>query len=118
MKILVADDSPVIRTAVSVILNEAGFEVVTAEDGIDTIQKFYAERPDLLVLDIQMPKMTGYMAARLLKEDWSVAHVPILILTAHDSAEDRYWADKSGADGYLTKETLEMISFQPSDRRR
>lgn len=106
MKILVADDSPVIRTAVSVILNEAGFEVVTAEDGIDTIQKFYAERPDLLVLDIQMPKMTGYMAARLLKEDWSVAHVPILILTAHDSAEDRYWADKSGADGYLTKETL------------
>lgn len=106
MKILVADDSPVIRTAVSVILDDAGYDVVTAEDGIETIQKFYSERPDLLVLDIQMPNMTGYMAARLLKEDWSVAHVPILILTAHDSAEDRYWAEKSGADGYLTKETL------------
>lgn len=106
MRILVADDSPVIRTAVSVILEEAGYEVVTAGDGIETIQKFYEERPDLVVLDIRMPNMTGYMACRLLKEDWSVAHIPILILTAHDSAEDRYWADKSGADGYLTKEAL------------
>lgn len=112
MKILVADDSPVIRTAVSVILQDAGFEVVMASDGIETIQKFYEDRPDLVVLDIQMPKMTGYMACRLLKEDWSVAHIPILILTAHDSAEDRYWADKSGADGYLTKEFLgeELLS--------
>ena len=59
MKILIADDSPVIRTAVTVILDDAGYEVVTAEDGIETIQKFYSERPDLLVLDIQMPNMTG-----------------------------------------------------------
>lgn len=106
MRILVADDSPVIRTAVSVVLEDAGYEVVTAADGIEAIQKFYEERPDLVVMDIQMPNMTGYMACRLLKEDWSVAHIPVLILTAHDSAEDRYWADKSGADGYLTKESL------------
>lgn len=106
MKILVADDSPVIRTAVSVVLQEAGHTIVTASDGIEAIQGVYREIPDLIVLDIQMPRMTGYMAARLIKEDWSVAHIPILILTAHDSAEDRYWADKSGADGYLTKESL------------
>lgn len=106
MRILVADDSPVIRKAVSVMLTEAGYDVVTAEDGIQTIQSFYQDRPDLVVLDIQMPRMTGYMACRLLKEDWTTAHIPILILTAHDSAEDRYWAEKSGADGYLTKETL------------
>lgn len=106
MKILVADDSPVIRTAVSVVLGEAGHDIVTASDGIEAIQAVYSELPDLIVLDIQMPKMTGYMTARLIKEDWSVAHIPILILTAHDSAEDRYWADKSGADGYLTKESL------------
>lgn len=106
MKILVADDSPVIRTAVSVVLREDGHEIITAEDGIETIQAVYREQPDLIVLDIQMPRMTGYMACRLLKEDWTVAHIPILILTAHDSTEDRYWADKSGADGYLTKESL------------
>lgn len=106
MKILVADDSPVIRAAVSSMLTEHQYDVVTAEDGIETIQAFYSERPDLVVLDLQMPKMTGYMACRMLKEDWSSAHIPILILTAHDTAEDRYWAAKSGADGYLVKENL------------
>lgn len=106
MKILVADDSPVIRTAVSVVLSADGHEIVTAEDGIGTIQAVYRKMPDLIVLDIQMPRMTGYMACRLLKEDWTVAHIPVLILTAHDSTEDRYWAAKSGADGYPTKEAL------------
>ena len=106
MRILVADDSPVIRAAVTSLLQEAGYEVVTAEDGIEAIQQFYAQPPDLVLLDIKMPRMSGYVACRLIKEDWSVAHVPILILTALDSAEDRYWSEKSGADGYLTKESL------------
>ncbi|MDF1596840.1 MAG: response regulator [Acidimicrobiia bacterium] len=106
MKILIADDSPVIRHAVSALLANNGIETVTAEDGIEAIQKFYAELPDLVLMDIQMPRMTGYVACRLLKEDWTVANIPVLILTAHDSAEDRYWSAKSGADGYLTKETL------------
>ncbi len=106
MRILVADDSPVIRAAVSSLLRDAGYEVVTAEDGIEAIQKFYSEPPDMVLLDIKMPRMSGYVACRLIKEDWSVAHIPILILTALDSAEDRYWSEKSGADGYLTKESL------------
>ncbi len=112
MRILVADDSPVIRAAVTSLLRDAGYEVVAAEDGIEAIQQFYAYPPDLVLLDIKMPRMSGYVACRLIKEDWSVAHIPILILTASDSAEDRYWSEKSGADGYLTKETLgeELLS--------
>lgn len=106
MKILVADDSPVLRAAVAKLLSEAGYEVVTAEDGIQAIQRFYADLPDLVLLDIQMPKMNGYVVCRLVKEDWAVAHIPVLILTVRDSAEDRYWATKSGADGYLVKEDL------------
>ncbi len=106
MKILIADDSPVIRHAVAALLGKNGIEAVTAENGIEAIQKFYAEMPDLVLMDIQMPGMTGYVACRLLKEDWTVANIPVLILTAHDSAEDRYWSAKSGADGYLTKESL------------
>jgi DNA-binding response OmpR family regulator len=106
VKILVADDSPVIRAAVGSLLKEAGYEVITAEDGIEAIQQFYSQVPDLVLLDIKMPRMSGYVACRLIKEDWSVAHIPILILTALDSAEDRYWSEKSGADGYLTKESL------------
>ena len=106
MKVLVADDSPVIRAAVTSLLTEAGFDVVTARDGFEAIQVFYSELPDLVLLDIRMPKMTGYVVCRLIKEDYSVAHIPVLILTALDSAEDRYWGEKSGADGYLTKESL------------
>lgn len=106
MKVLVADDSPVLRAAVAKLLADAGYEVITAGDGTEAIQRFYADLPDLVLLDIQMPKMNGYVVCRLVKEDWAVAHIPVLILTVRDSAEDRYWAQKSGADGYLTKEGL------------
>lgn len=112
MKVLIADDSPVIRTAVESLLTEAGIDVVSAEDGLEAIQVFYAEHPDVVLMDLQMPRMNGYMACRVIKEDMSAAHTPVLILTAYDNAEDRYWADKSGADAFLTKESLgdELLS--------
>lgn len=112
MKILVADDSPVLRAAVTKLLAGDGYEVVTAEDGVDAITKFYVEHPDLVLLDVQMPKLNGYVVCRLLKEDPAAAAIPILILTVRTSAEDRYWGVKSGANGYLTKDTLgeELLS--------
>ena len=106
MRILIADDSPVIRTAVTELLVTNGYEVVQANDGIEAVQRFYEELPDLVLLDLQMPGLNGYVACRMIKEDWSVAHIPVIILTAHQSAEDRYWAHKSGADAYLTKDHL------------
>ena len=106
MRILLADDSAVIRVAVSSLLAREGHEVIVAEDGVEAIQRFYENPPGLVLLDIQMPKVSGYLVCRLIKEDWSVANIPVLMLTARDTAEDRYWADKSGADGYLTKENL------------
>lgn len=106
MKILVADDSPVLRTAVTRLLEPAGYEVVLASDGIEAITNFYEERPDLVLLDVQMPKLIGYVVCRLIKDDPAVAHIPVLILTARDTEEDRYWGKRSGADGYLTKDAL------------
>jgi twitching motility two-component system response regulator PilH len=106
MRILIADDSPVLRMAVSKLLEPEGYEVVTAEDGVEAITEFYEAKPDLVLLDVQMPKLNGYVVCRLIKEDPSAAHVPVLILTVRSSAEDRYWGAKSGADGYLTKEAL------------
>ncbi len=106
MKILIADDSAVLRAAVMKLLVADGYEVVTAEDGVDAITKFYEERPDLVLLDVQMPKLNGYVVCRLLKEDPGAAVIPILILTVRNSAEDRYWGVKSGANGYLTKDAL------------
>jgi DNA-binding response OmpR family regulator len=106
MKVLVADDSPVLRAAVTKLLEKAGYEVVVAEDGVDAITRFYETFPDLVLLDIQMPKLNGYVTCRLIKDDPRAANVPVLILTVRDSAEDRYWGAESGADGYLTKDGL------------
>lgn len=106
MRILIADDAALARRVIGNKLTEAGYEIIEAEDGIDAIQKAYQEAPDMVILDIYMPRMNGYLACRLLKDDPAVAHVPVLILTAHDTAEDRYWAAKSGADRYLVKDRL------------
>lgn len=106
MRILIADDAALARRVIGNKLREAGYEVIEAEDGIDAIQKVYQEAPEMVILDIRMPRMNGYLACRLLKDDQAVAHLPVLILTAHDTAEDRYWAAKSGANRYLVKDRL------------
>ena len=76
MKVLVADDSAVLRAAVTKLLEGDGYEVVVAEDGVDAITKFYEEQPDLVLLDVQMPKLNGYVVCRLLKEDPIAASIP------------------------------------------
>ena len=106
MRILVADDSPVLRATVSKLLEAEGFAVTTAADGIEAITSAYEDPPDLILLDVKMPRLTGYVACRLLKEDPYTAHIPVLILTALDSVEDRYWGRSSGADGFITKDAL------------
>lgn len=106
MKVLIADDSPVLVTALRKLLEQSGYEVVAAMDGLEAVQRFYHENPDLVLLDIQMPKLHGYVVCRLIKEDPASRHIPVLILTGRESAEDRYWGQRSGADGYLTKESM------------
>jgi CheY-like chemotaxis protein len=106
MRILVADDSPVLRMAVSKLLEAEGFEVSTAADGIEAVTSVYEQPPDLILLDVKMPRLTGYVACRLIKEDPLTSQIPVLILTSLDSEEDRYWGKSSGADGYVTKDAL------------
>jgi twitching motility two-component system response regulator PilH len=103
-KILVADDSATLRRIVSSVLTAQGHEVITAVDGLEAAEQVYTHAPDLVVLDVQMPRMSGYVLTRLLKEDWSTAHIPVVLLTAKDGAGDRYWGLKTGANRYLTKD--------------
>lgn len=107
--ILVADDSPTLLRVVSGVLDQRGYRVVTAEDGVDAVRRFYAERPDLVICDVAMPHLSGYLVCRLLKEDWSAAHVPVMLLTSHAGAADRFWGRKTGAERYMTKD------FGPDD---
>ena len=103
-RIVIADDSPTLRRIVSSVLTSAGYEVVQAEDGVDAVQTVFREQPDAVVMDVQMPRVSGYVATRLLKDDWQTADIPVVLLTSLDAASDRYWGSKTGADGYLTKD--------------
>ncbi len=104
-RIVVADDSPTLRKVVASVLTREGFDVVAAaEDGLEAVQAAHRFQPDAVVMDVQMPRLTGYVAARLLKEDWATADIPVVLLTSLDAASDRYWGAQAGADRYLTKD--------------
>jgi DNA-binding response OmpR family regulator len=102
--VVIADDSPTLRRIVTSVLTREGFEVVTAEDGVEAVQAVFRVRPDAVVLDVQMPRVSGYVAARLLKDDWQTSDIPVVLLTSLDAASDRYWGAQAGADFYLTKD--------------
>jgi PAS domain S-box-containing protein len=101
--ILVADDSAVALILLSRRLTGAGYRVLTASDGIEAAQQAYREAPDLIVLDITMPRMNGYQVCRLLKRDPAVAHIPVIILSAADSKGTEFWSLRTGADAFMTK---------------
>ena len=102
--IVIADDSPTLRKIVTSVLTGAGYECVQAEDGVEAVQTVFRHQPDAVVMDVQMPRVSGYVATRLLKDDWQTADIPVILLTSLDAASDRYWGTKTGADGYLTKD--------------
>ena len=104
MKILIADDSPTIVEVIRFLLQSQGYEVVTAADGIEAISQIYQTLPDLVLLDIEMPKMNGYQVCRLLKSDAYTQNIPIIILTSRDQKSDRFWGLSTGADEFMTKD--------------
>jgi PAS domain S-box-containing protein len=122
--VLVADDSAIALTLLSRRLIGAGFQVVTAADGIEAAQKAYSGTPDLIILDIMMPRMNGYQVCRLLKRDPSIAHIPVIILSAGDSRGTEFWSLRTGADAFLMKgvsglellQTVEGLLAQTSVR--
>jgi twitching motility two-component system response regulator PilH len=111
-KIVVADDSPTVGYIIGSGLMAAGYEVELATDGVEAIAKVYSTQPDLILLDIDMPKMNGYQVCRLLKEDKATSHIPIVILTSRDQQQDRFWGLSTGADDYLTKDLETNVLFE------
>lgn len=100
-RILIVDDEPAVREALRRSLAFEGYATETAVDGIDALTRAEAYGPDLIVLDIQMPRMDGLTAARRLRAAGS--RVPILMLTARDTVGDRVTGLDAGADDYLVK---------------
>jgi two-component system alkaline phosphatase synthesis response regulator PhoP len=102
-KILVVDDEVYLLQILDFSLGAEGYDVVTAEDGEQALNKAKAEQPDLIVLDIMMPKVDGYEACRKLKQDPSMKDVPVILLTAKGRDIDRKLGLEVGADDYITK---------------
>jgi DNA-binding response OmpR family regulator len=99
-KILLVDDDPVLLDTLSYRLAQEGFQVITAGDGAQALQKAREERPDLVVLDLMLPELDGFDVCRILRRG---SEVPILMLTARESEMDKVVGLELGADDYLTK---------------
>ena len=100
--ILVVDYSPTARQITSAMLSEAGYDVVTAEDGVDALRLFTFHQPDAVVLDVILPKKNGFQVCRQLKAN--PEYTPkVLMLTSKTNESDQEWGRRQGADEYLTK---------------
>ena len=102
-RILVVDDEPFILRALVFILKKEGYEVQSAMDGEQALEKVAAERPEIVFLDVMMPKKDGYEVCRSIKADPSLAGTHVILLTAKGQAKDREKAAEVGADEYITK---------------
>jgi two-component system alkaline phosphatase synthesis response regulator PhoP len=102
-KILVVDDEIYIVHILDFSLGMEGYEVVTALDGEQALQKVKTEQPDLIVLDIMMPKLDGYETCKQLKSDPATKHIPVILLSAKGRNVDQRLGFDVGADDYITK---------------
>jgi len=110
--ILLVDDDHATLKYVGLILENEGYRVVVAHDGEEALLKVRESRPDLVLLDIIMPRKNGYQVCRTIKEDETLRTLPVLMLSAKSQPSDRFWAKRVGADGFVAK------PFDPADLLR
>lgn len=102
-RILLVDDEPDLVEFVKMRLEANNYDVLVANDGEEAFEVLAQNIPDLIILDIVLPKMDGHKVCELLKKDQRLAKIPVLMLTARDRQEDMRLAKKCGADGYIIK---------------
>lgn len=102
-KVLVTDDSPVDQANIKNVLTDAGFLVITASSGAETIAKAKSEKPTIIFLDIIMPEMDGYETCRTLQADPATKDIPIIFVTSKGQKADKVWGQMQGAKGHVQK---------------
>lgn len=103
VKILIVDDEPAILQLLKARLEANGFETITGANGEEALAKAKEEKPNLIVLDVMMPPPNGFQVCRMLKDDESFKHIPIILLTTKATSSDQFWGVEAGADAYVTK---------------
>lgn len=101
--ILVVDDSATIRRSAETMLANAGYEVVTAENGFEALSKITRHHPDLIFVDIMMPRLDGYQTCAIIKNNNEFRNTPVVMLTSKDGLFDKARGRVVGSDEYLTK---------------
>ena len=102
-KILVVDDESDVLSLLNLMLDSQGYQVVSASDGQEALEKARSAGPDLILLDVMLPRLDGYKVARMLKFDENFRHIPIIMLTAKVQEKDRQTGLEMGVDDYITK---------------
>ena len=103
VKVMVIDDSKTIRRSAETLLKKAGCEVVTAIDGFEALAKITVHKPDIIFVDIMMPRLDGYQTCALIKNNQSFRATPVIMLSSKDSIFDRARGRIVGSEKYLTK---------------
>lgn len=103
LTVLVIDDSKTIRRSATTLLSEEGWHVVTAEDGFDALGKVVEHKPDIVFADIMMPRLDGYQACALIKNNTEYRDIPVVMLSSKDSIFDKARGRIAGSEHYLTK---------------
>jgi twitching motility two-component system response regulator PilG len=102
-RVLVVDDSETIRRSAEIFLKQSGFEVILSTDGFDALAKICDHHPDLILVDIMMPKLDGYQTCQLIKQHPLHGKTPVIMLSSKDGVFDRARGRIAGSDQYLTK---------------
>jgi len=115
-KVMVIDDSKTIRTTAETLLRKEGYQVYSATDGFEALSMIADKKPDLVFLDVMMPRLDGYQTCALLKHHQVYRHTPVVMLSSKDSLFDRARGRIVGSDNYMTKpftrdELLKVINL-------
>ncbi len=102
-KILIVDDEEDLVTMIKLRLEAAGYDTLEAYDGQEALKKAQDQNPDLIILDLMLPKMNGYKVCRMLKFNEKYRHIPIIMFTAKVQDTDKQMGQKVGADAYIIK---------------
>jgi len=103
VKVMVIDDSNTIRRSAEIFLKQSGCEVILAEDGFDALSKISSHLPDVIFVDIMMPRLDGYQTCSLIKRNPRYKSTPVIMLSSKDGLFDRARGRMVGSDQYLTK---------------
>ena len=118
LKVMVIDDSKTIRRTAETLLAKAGCDVITAVDGFDALAKIADSNPDLIFVDIMMPRLDGYQTCSLIKNNADFAAKPVIMLSSKDGLFDKARGRIVGSDEYLTKPFSKEELFDAIERHR